>query len=249
MPGGLGNGADMDVLRALNGKLAGKFTWHNLNAQTQQYLATDSVNMTASMHHMMATNVGLRSTTIAGNEFAFIDPVVTGSLDSIQNGHFVRVGKLHSTQLNWNKAVPNEIELAPGNTPWNVGTIPLSLYDNWTRNIYLTNGSKSGLPGVTAADDNFMDHLRVPVAPEKSTAKFAFISDQDMQFADYNPDSSTPPSFFRHFRIDATNVDIITELPPGKECYDWQIHGAKSKTHITQPVKQFGSAGNTSLKK
>jgi len=220
MPGGFGNGTDVDVLHALQGPLKGKFVWHNLNAQTQQFLASDSVNMTASAYHMMCINVGMQATTMAGNKFAYISNIVPGTMDTLAslNNQFFRVGKLHSTQLNWSKAVPSEIELAPSNTPWDIETIPQALYNTWTKDIHLTNGTKSDRPGVTRADNDFTNHLRVPVAPEAPYAKFAFVSDQDMQFAEYEPDINTlPPPEPKYLNITELNFGLKGNSGPKVE--------------------------------
>lgn len=80
--------------------------------------------------------------------------------------------------------------LAGGNDVWNVGSIPNYVYDQPYGDIVLTSGSKSERPGVTYANDRFMDHLRVPVASEASYAKFAFTCTKNIDYAEYGYDGA-----------------------------------------------------------
>jgi hypothetical protein len=130
---------------------------------------------------------------MAGNEFAFIEPVVAGTLDSVPSDQYVRVGKLNSNELNFAKAAPNQIDIVH---EWNVGEMSGQFYSNWHKNVKLEAADRPDLQGgkqnVVGCDDKFLDYLQSPVAPAKAGVPFKFVADQNLILAEYYYDDLPP---------------------------------------------------------
>jgi hypothetical protein len=72
-----------------------------------------------------------------------------------------------------------------------VGTIPDYVYEKWPYDVDIELISDAEWPGVTAADDRFMDYVDLPVAGKVS--KNGFKSQKNLKFAEHVLGDSPPP--------------------------------------------------------
>jgi hypothetical protein len=107
--------------------------------------------------------------------------------DAIPPNQVVRTHQKNSDDLNLTRVIPNRIDIID---EWNVSEIPPQFFNNWTVcNIKLVAADRPELPGgrqnIGGCTNQFLYHLRTPVAPEGQEAYFCFYSDENLMLTQY----------------------------------------------------------------